>query len=523
MTAPRDLDPARALANPLWWCAVALLALNDHVLKGAGVLPEIVTGKLSDAAGLLVVPTLLAVLLRARSRTAVAICHGVPLVLLALLKLSPDVADGVVAGAAHLGETWSIVADPTDLLAAIPAALASWRWVARPAFVTARGEPALAPVVPSRRPLGPRQLVMVGLAALACGATSRSAPQAPAIDGGRVVAGPFGEAETYVIEPRSGRVLRKLEAWSGDPPTVFRGAMWSVRSDGRVGPRIVATDLESGRERMMPMPSGVDGSEIEGIDAESIYVRSHCAPDDCGGRGSRFHAIDLATGRVRWSSSSDSGAGVVVGEGIVATTEGPRLLVRDASGTILHSRTMFDRARALGLGSGVLWVGDARGTLLALSPRDGMVRGAWELGHAAGSMAPEMNIGAQRAAASGERLYLALDDRIVAVALGAARPLWERPGSRVAVTGEVTVIESDDGMLAGFDGASGRSIWVAATGGTWGGFAVGDGIVARREGDAFVGVFDARSGRLLSRFDLDEGRPAGPLSARAPAAAGALP
>ena len=45
------LRPSRALLHPLWLGSLALLVLNDHVLKGAGLLPGVLTGKLSDFAG----------------------------------------------------------------------------------------------------------------------------------------------------------------------------------------------------------------------------------------------------------------------------------------------------------------------------------------------------------------------------------------------------------------------------------------------------------------------------------------
>lgn len=199
MTPRRDRFRAvRALRHPLWWSAVATLALNDHVLKGAGVLPDAVTGKLSDAAGLLVAPVLLAVLTRARRWRALAFCHLAPLVALALIKLSPAIASGVVAAAALVGESWAIVADPTDLLVAIPAAAASWWWLARPWFV-ALDAARTRPEPDASRRLGPRELVLVGLAALACGATSRApepavaAPPPVAATPPKTSPGPFAE------------------------------------------------------------------------------------------------------------------------------------------------------------------------------------------------------------------------------------------------------------------------------------------------------------------------------------------
>jgi len=49
----------RDLAHPLPLLAVVVLCLNDHFLKGSGLLPGWLTGKLSDFAGLFFFPILL--------------------------------------------------------------------------------------------------------------------------------------------------------------------------------------------------------------------------------------------------------------------------------------------------------------------------------------------------------------------------------------------------------------------------------------------------------------------------------
>src|SRR5690606_32162865 len=56
-----------SLLHPLFGAALLVLVVNDHVLKGAGALPPLVTGKLSDVAGLLVAPAVLAWIARART------------------------------------------------------------------------------------------------------------------------------------------------------------------------------------------------------------------------------------------------------------------------------------------------------------------------------------------------------------------------------------------------------------------------------------------------------------------------
>lgn len=85
-------------------CGLVVLVLNDHVLKAR--FDSLLTGKLSDVAGLVVVGTLLSVLLGCRYGLIVtAICF-------ALLKTIP--AAGVLVAPVLGGPT---VADPTDLVA----------------------------------------------------------------------------------------------------------------------------------------------------------------------------------------------------------------------------------------------------------------------------------------------------------------------------------------------------------------------------------------------------------------------
>lgn len=51
--------PLGEFLHPLPLAALVLLAVNDHLLKGAGLLPKWVTGKLSDIGGLFFFPLLL--------------------------------------------------------------------------------------------------------------------------------------------------------------------------------------------------------------------------------------------------------------------------------------------------------------------------------------------------------------------------------------------------------------------------------------------------------------------------------
>src|SRR3712207_2662164 len=115
----------RALAHPGAVLALVVLVVNDHVLKDAW--PGWVTGKLSDVAGLVVAPLLLAVVL-----TLLRAPQAVP-VALAATGAGFTFCKTSAFGAAVTSDVWSLFgtptmirADVTDLLA-LPALCAAWR------------------------------------------------------------------------------------------------------------------------------------------------------------------------------------------------------------------------------------------------------------------------------------------------------------------------------------------------------------------------------------------------------------
>lgn len=104
----------RALADPRFLAATAVLIVNDHWAKAA--FGNWLTGKLSDVAGLVVAGVLVAVAARTerRSRVGVAVVGG----WFAAMKLVPAVAAATVTLAdAVLPWSNAIVVDPTDLIA----------------------------------------------------------------------------------------------------------------------------------------------------------------------------------------------------------------------------------------------------------------------------------------------------------------------------------------------------------------------------------------------------------------------
>ncbi len=140
------LPPIPELTSPLPLAAVALLAMNDHLLKRAW--PGVVTGKLSDLAGCFVLPLFISAVLALatssppRRRLTVGVVATV--LFFAALKLSPSVAGGVArtldAAWAPLGRGGGrVAADPTDLVA-LPFALLAFVWGSR-IHARVRGEP----------------------------------------------------------------------------------------------------------------------------------------------------------------------------------------------------------------------------------------------------------------------------------------------------------------------------------------------------------------------------------------------
>jgi hypothetical protein len=127
VTAPRH--DREVLLHPVCLAAIGLLVLNDHWLKAHD--PSWLTGKLSDAAGLVVFPLVLAALVRSRAGVAVAATA----LGFALVKTVPAATDAYRYGLGTLqwpfaaaSAVWhdravpglvpvEAVTDPTDLIA----------------------------------------------------------------------------------------------------------------------------------------------------------------------------------------------------------------------------------------------------------------------------------------------------------------------------------------------------------------------------------------------------------------------
>ncbi|HHH11712.1 MAG TPA: hypothetical protein ENK23_06535, partial [Sorangium sp.] len=156
---------SRSLLHPLWLAALALLVVNDQLLKTAGVLPTWLTGKLSDFAGLVVAPVLLVALLGLRKTKLRALAVFAVAAVFAAIHVSPIAAHALEQMTAWLGVPWRIVVDPSDMIALAVLPLA-WHIIKR-GDVSARALP--------RRPQWQRfaQPALALVASVACMATSQ--------------------------------------------------------------------------------------------------------------------------------------------------------------------------------------------------------------------------------------------------------------------------------------------------------------------------------------------------------------
>jgi hypothetical protein len=134
----------RCFQHPLVWLSIALLLLNDHLLKA--IAPSWLTGKLSDFAGLFFFPLLLAAglglvldRLRCPARLTWVLSFALTGIGFVLLKTVPAANVLAVQVASRLlGAPVRYALDPTDLLALAALVPAWWLWNHPPAAAPRR-------------------------------------------------------------------------------------------------------------------------------------------------------------------------------------------------------------------------------------------------------------------------------------------------------------------------------------------------------------------------------------------------
>lgn len=139
--------PVDEFVAPLPLVAVAVLTLNDHLLKGSGWLPGWLTGKLSDFTGLFFFPLFASALLgvalrRPTTPRRLMVTCGLTAVGFTLLQLSTAFSELYVAlhHALVPGVRFVVTRDPSDL-AALPAVLLAYVYGVRRSGRARRNRP----------------------------------------------------------------------------------------------------------------------------------------------------------------------------------------------------------------------------------------------------------------------------------------------------------------------------------------------------------------------------------------------
>ena len=235
-------DRFARLLHPAFLTALVVLVVNDHLLKAAA--PSAVTGKLSDFAGLVVLPVLLCAAWGVTARRRAWAVHAAVGGVFAAFQWVPGAA--VKAAGTALGLQVIHTPDPTDLvaLAVLPVGVR----------LACAGRP-------SERPRGPRALARAACAVstLAVMATTQPPPEV-------LVAGPVLRA------PTGGAALDELE-----------------RRLRETGIRAVDTDSLSDRERDSVVVADMEPEEA----ADTAFVRAMVA------RWSAYHDTLRADTRSR--------------------------------------------------------------------------------------------------------------------------------------------------------------------------------------------------------------------------------
>ncbi|WP_438035127.1 hypothetical protein [Sorangium sp. So ce204] len=218
------------LRHPLFLGALALLVVNDHLLKGAGLLPGALTGKLSDLAGLVVAPVLAAALADARTSRGRALAFAAVAAPFAAIKLSAAAAQLLVGLVGLAGITWRIWQDPTDL-AALVVLVPAWRLSARAA---SSRELSARSAEQGSRTGWVLERAILGASAVACVATGTPAPEGYFTDAYLINATPG------IVDVRVRWVDASLDCsavTSGDPTRMFGPSAFNLGITYRLDPQ----------------------------------------------------------------------------------------------------------------------------------------------------------------------------------------------------------------------------------------------------------------------------------------------
>jgi hypothetical protein len=110
------VKPGDMILHPLWIISLFLLIFNDHYLKGSSF-TGLVSGKISDFAGLIIFPPLLAIVFGVKRFVSLLSCYIFSAAFFSAVKISAFFKDFVCHLMSAMGMAWHITLDSTDLLA----------------------------------------------------------------------------------------------------------------------------------------------------------------------------------------------------------------------------------------------------------------------------------------------------------------------------------------------------------------------------------------------------------------------
>jgi outer membrane protein assembly factor BamB len=362
MPSEPSLLPRLALLHPAFWVSLLTLLLNDHVLKHAGLLPSVVTGKLSDFAGLFVAPVLLAALLDVRTHRAWLYCHAAVGTVFVLVNLVPGAASSLGQALSAVGIPSRLWCDPSDLVA-LPALWASHRVFGATAE---RGS--------ELHGLWRETVVRGGLALglLGCVATSRMPPPSIPGDADHAYVALPGEAEIAVIEASTGRELRRFEhtLYAFPQPVVIDGVLVGF---GEVAgqDRLMGIDVATGVLRYALVVRG-SSSSLPLLSAGPLVLAVR--PSETSAGVHELAAYEARSGELRWSRPVADLADLRMhlGDGVLLVArEGAVERIDPSSGARRWELELDDEVVAMASLAGRAFVQLDDDTLLALDAETG--------------------------------------------------------------------------------------------------------------------------------------------------------
>ena len=432
----RFSDPLRALSHPVWWLALGLLIVNDHVLKGAGLLDPMVTGKLSDLAGLIVAPMLMASILRAHRQSTLLFCHLAVGIVFAAINLSPAIASLWSGAFASFGVPCRVWSDPSDL-AALPALAVSWRLLVPAAARTEHLRPTAITWI--------RRLALA-TGALACIASSPWPVARPTVVDGRVLV-EDQRGIMVVVDATSGAVLKTLRASGSNeaPPAIHDRILYQVQT----GARITGIHIDNPQTpfEIWKHPDAEARLRILAVDAHRLYVASN---------DERLRAIDRVHGTEVWSLAAETR---YVDE---LTIEGDTIIVAGGerveaanvrTGRSLWSFQAEDNVGVARVLDGTVYVVSLEGVVHGLSLSSG--REVWRYDaddDACNMYGPHVFV-------QPGTVFACFDETAQAIDLESGKVRWSHERVPVGLGDDVLLLRGDSETLYGLDANSGKQLW----------------------------------------------------------------